>query len=62
MPDVETLGGEGVGLHLNIGSRDLVDEAGLANIWKTWESTTVNTKMTDQPYIARKLVISDRIM
>ena len=34
---IETLGGEGVGLHLDIGSRDLVDEAGLANIRKTLE-------------------------
>merc|ERR1719219_2112225 len=33
--DVQTLGGEGVGLHLNIGSRDLVDEAGLANVWES---------------------------
>ena len=31
----ERLGGEGVGLHLHISSRDLVDEAGLANIGKT---------------------------
>merc|ERR1719219_3113124 len=30
--DVQTLGGEGVGLHLHISSRDLVDEAGLADV------------------------------
>ena len=62
MTNVETLCGEGVGLDLNIRAGDLVNEAGLANIWKTWESTTVYTKETDKPYIASKLVISDRIM
>ena len=35
--NVETLGCEGIRLNLNIGSRDLVDEAGLANVWKTCE-------------------------
>ena len=36
---VETLGGEGVGLNLHIGSRDLVDEAGLANVRETYDGT-----------------------
>ena len=35
VPDVEALGGEGVGLHLNISSCDLVYEARLANVWKS---------------------------
>ena len=42
VPDVETLGGEGVGLDLNIGSRDLVDEAGLANVWKSCRRRSIN--------------------
>ena len=33
--NVQTLGGKGVRLNLNIGSRDLVDEAGLADVGKT---------------------------
>ena len=37
--DVQTLGGEGVGLHLHISSRDLVDEAGLANVRETYDDT-----------------------
>ena len=36
---VETLGGEGVGLNLHIGSRDLVDKAGLANVRETYDDT-----------------------
>ena len=32
---VQRLGGEGVGLNFNIGSGDLVDEAGLADVWET---------------------------
>ena len=40
--DVETLGGEGVGLDLNIGSRDLVDEAGLANVRKSCRRRSIN--------------------
>ena len=33
--DIQTLGGEGIGLNLNISSGDLVNEAGLANIRKS---------------------------
>ena len=40
--NVETLRGEGIRLNLNIGSRDLVDEAGLANVWKTCGEKNVN--------------------
>ena len=36
---VETLGGEGVGLNLHIRPRDLVDEAGLANVRETYDDT-----------------------
>ena len=34
---VQALGGEGVRLDLHVRPRDLVDEAGLANVWKTCE-------------------------
>ena len=37
MAHVEALGGEGVRLDLHIRPRDLVDEAGLADIGETWE-------------------------
>ena len=33
--NIETLGGEGIGLDFNIGSGHLVDETGLANIGET---------------------------
>ena len=51
MTHIEALGGEGVWLHLNIRAGDLVDEAGLANIWKTWENTNIYSKKTDRPLI-----------
>ena len=56
MTHIEALSGEGVGLHLNIRAGDLVDEAGLANIWKTWRSTNFYLEKTDKPLIMNQLL------
>ena len=44
---VETLGGEGVGLNLHIGSRDLVDEAGLADVRESCRRQSINILMVE---------------
>ena len=42
VPDVEALGGEGVRLDLHVRPRDLVDEAGLANVRKSCRRRSIN--------------------
>ena len=45
--DVQTLGGEGVRLHLHISSRDLVDEAGLADVRESCRRQSINILMVE---------------
>jgi hypothetical protein len=38
MSNEQTLGGKGIGLHINIGLGDVVHERGLSDIWVTSEN------------------------
>ena len=45
--DVQTLGGEGVWLDLHISSRDLVDEAGLADVRESCRRQSINNLLVE---------------
>ena len=45
---IQALGGEGVGLDLDIRTGDFVDEAGLADIWETLNYDLLKPLYNDQ--------------
>ena len=62
MTHIQALGGEGVGLDLDIRTGDLVYEAGLADIRETWNNNLLLTVLKTGPFFIHVKFISDRIM